>query len=280
MPRYKYEALDPQGHKTRGVIEASSEEEAVQGLNDLGVQLIWVSSPRWISPQSTLVQISKVIAALCLMAVFGATAVITMSLPSYWEAIHLEGDKGRLTNATVTERDPDSTRVVYEYEVEGERYQGEGRHEDNADGPLLAVGDLIEVLYSAQKPSIHRLYKGKRPDSAAMSKPVTIATAVDLLALFVLFAAASWEHAYNVRVSLGAGMPLPTREAKKILNNALCTPLFPMIFACIFTLADDSTFYAAYRFHIVGATFALAALAILLHVFSPFRSAGATKSDT
>jgi len=291
--RYGYEALDQQGRKVQGVIEAANEEKAIELLRGEGLYILglnplrpgakestFFAAPtseddfrrtRWISPGSALVKVSKGIAALALMAVFGATVVFTMSLPLYWEATYLEGDKGLLTNAKVTQRDPDSPQVEYEFEAAGELYRGQGRHEDNADGPFLAVGDAIEVLYSVEKPSIHRLYRGKRPDSAALRKPVAIALVVDLLALLVLFVAASWEHAYNISVSLRAGMPLPTGEAKKILSNALCIPLFPLIFVCVF-LSRQSSLFAPYRFYLVGATFLLAAAAVLIHIYSPFRS--------
>lgn len=294
MARYRYEALDQRGQKVQGTIEAVSEEKVIELLGGMGFHIVALSSlrsdtseamspqrstreddiprPRWISPQSTLVQISKVVAGLAVMAVFGATAVFTLSLPSYWEAIYLEGDKGLLTNATVTEREADSTRVKYEFDTGGEVYQGQGRHEDSADGPFLAVGDPIEVLYSVEKPSINRLYRGKRPDRAALGKPVAIALAVDLLALLVLFVAASWEHAYNISVSLGAGLPLPKREAKKILTNVLCAPLFPLIFACLFSLGPDSPLFAPYRFYLFGTLFLLAAAAVLIQIYSPFRT--------
>lgn len=294
MARYRYEALDQRGQKVQGTIEAVSEEKVIEHLRGAGLYIVELSSlrsnaqesaslrvlvreedirrTRWISPQSTLVRISKGIAALAVMAVFGATAVFTMSLPFYWEATYLEGDKGIVTKATVTERTEDSTMVKYEFESGGEVYQGQGRHEDSADGPFLAVGDPIEVLYSTEKPSINRLYRGTRPDRAALGKPVVTALAVDLLALLVLFVAASWEHAYNISVSLGAGLPLPKREAKKILTNALCAPLFPLIFACLFSLGPGGSFFAPYRFYLFGTLFLLAAAALLIRIYSPFRS--------
>lgn len=270
---YYYVGTDKHGKHVEGSVTASDGEDVFEKLNQMGYKDIRCSTQSNLDvpyDDTTADKVAKGIASFMIIAIFIATAIVSFSLPQYWEGVNLE-ENSRVIQGNVVERKEDSRLVRYAFAVEGKEFRRYG-YLRQADKEKYHEGDTIPIRYSQKHPSISRIETGKLPTSATSKKLFFISAGVLLLAMLILFYCSAFHYIGRVLRARAANEPIAKNDILRLLFNAVSTILFPMIFFCMFAVFQGNgktSIYSPYMLYFLAGSVTLGIIAIILNRKKP-----------
>ena len=180
-------------------------------------------------------------------------------------------ENSRVTHGKIVERKENSRLVQYSFEAEGRQFKRYGYLDEKSEAEFRD-GYTVPIRYSIKHPSISRIATGKIPTSASGKKIFFISGAVLLLAMLILFYCSAFHYIGRILKARAANKPIPKNDVSRLLFNAISTPLFSMIFFCMFAAfqsQDGTSIYSPYKFYFLGGSVILAIIAIILKLKRP-----------
>ncbi len=272
--KFYYVGKDHSGKTVDGSVTAESTMKAAEKLGEMGIKNFRVSTSKNLDipmDDSAADKLSKTVAAFMIFILFGASVLFMMSLNYYLKAHFLAETRSQLIDATIVDIKASTSNIQYVYEVNGREYKRFG-YLKKVEAEKLNEGDTITIRYSINYPSVSRVGSGVPRQNTTNFKMVIISGLVIVVGILVLIYCSCFHYINRIMKARRSNRPIPKGDVKRLINNVLCAPLFPLIFlnmVAMFVAQDKTSLYYPYRFYFLVAAFALAALALYLRHKSP-----------